>query len=118
MNVSSELSPGGVLGFFELDDSGTVRYSSTVGTTTSYGESPSAMIGQNFFEFAGFRNRDELRRHFRRFVESRDAADSFAFDCCLGTSVIHTKVTLTRAFQTEFFPPESIVMLSIRESSK
>jgi len=118
MNVSSELSPDGVLGFFELDDSGMVRYSSTVGTSTGSGGSPSAIIGQNFFESAGFRNRDELRRHFRRFVESREAADSFAFDCCLESSTIHTKVTLTRAFQTDFFPPESIVMLSIRESFK
>jgi hypothetical protein len=117
MEVSSELSPGAVLGFFELDDSGTVRYSSTVGAPAA-DVSCASLIGQNFFESAGFRNRDELRRMFRRFVESRDAADSFAFDCCFDASIIHTKVTLTRAFQTEFFPPESIVMLSIRESAK
>lgn len=117
MNISSEISPDGVLGFFELDDSGTVRFSSTIGPTTGDRDSCTT-IGQDFFESAGFRNRAELRRHFRRFVDSREAADSFAFDCNLGGSVIHTKVTLTRAFQTEFFPPESIVMLSIRESSK
>jgi hypothetical protein len=117
MNVSSELSPDGVLGFFELDDSGMVRFSSTIGTATGDCDR-SAIIGQNFFDSAGFRNRDELRHHFRRFIESREAADSFSFDCCLGVSVIHTKVTFTRAFQTEYFPPESIVMLSIRESSK
>jgi len=117
MNVSPELSPDGVLGFFELDDSGTVRYSSTVGSATGYGGRSSAIIGQNFFESIGFQNRDELRRHFRRFIESREAADSFSFDFWLDSSIIHTKVTLTRAFQTEFFPPEGIVMLSIRESS-
>jgi hypothetical protein len=113
----SELSPESVLGFFELDDSGTVRFSSTVGVPAA-DINCTSLIGQNFFESAGFRNRDELRRMFRRFVDSRDAADSFAFDCCFDNSIIHTKVTLTRAFQTEFFPPESIVMLSIRESSK
>lgn len=117
MDLASELSPDGVLGFFELDDSGTVRFSSSIGIPTN-SDSPVAMIGQNFFESAGFKNRDELRRLFRKFVDSRDAADSFAFDCFLGSSVIHTKVTLTRAFQTEFFPAESIVMLSIRESSR
>jgi hypothetical protein len=117
MNVSPELSPDGVLGFFELDHSGTVRYSSTTGMTVG-DDSADPIIGQNFFESAGFRNRDELRRLFRRFVNSRDAADSFAFDCSLDGSVNHTKVTLTRAFQTDFFPPESIVMLSIRESSR
>ena len=117
MNLSSEMSPDGVLGFFELDNSGTVRFSSTIGTISG-GDNANAIIGQNFFELAGFMNRDELRRIFRRFVQSRDAADSFAFDCLLGTTVLHTKVTLTRAFQTEFFPSESIVMVSIRESSR
>lgn len=117
MDLASELSPDGVLGFFELDDSGTVRFSSSIGIPTN-SDSPVAMIGQNFFESAGFKNRDELRRLFRKFVDGRDAADSFSFDCFLGSSVIHTKVTLTRAFQTEFFPAESIVMLSIRESSR
>ena len=116
MNLTSELSPDDVLGFFELDDSGTVRYSSTIGTAAE-DIGPASIIGQNFFESAAFRNRDELRRVFRRFVESRDAADSFFFECSFGDSVIHTKVTLTRAFQTELFPPESIVMLSIKESS-
>lgn len=117
MNAVAEISPEDVLGFFELDPSGIVRFSSTIGANPSYGENCGAAVGENFFDSAGFRNRDELRRHFRRFVESRDAADSFVFDCCLGNSVIHTKVTLTRAFQTELFPPESVVMLSIRESS-
>jgi hypothetical protein len=117
MNVSSEIYSTGVLGFFELDESGTVRFSSTNGTSAT-DRDRNELVGQNFFESTALRNRDELRRHFRRFIESREAADSFAFDCCLDNSVIHTKVTLTRAFQTEFFPPENIVMLSIRESSK
>ena len=117
MEVTSALSPDSILGFFELDNSGTIRFSSTIGTVSG-NSNPAEIVGQNFFESARFRNRDELRRLFRKFVESRDAADSFAFDCCLDTSVVHTRVTLTRAFQTEFFPAESIVMLSIRESSK
>lgn len=117
MNLSTDLSPDGFLGFFELDDAGTVRFSSCIANAIGTG-SRETIIGQNFFESAAFRNSDELRRHFRRFIESREAADTFTFDCCLGTSVIHTKVTFTRAFQTEFFPPESIVMLSIKESSK
>src|SRR5215469_16135655 len=117
MKLSSQISPDGVLGFFELDNRGTVRFSSTIGVTAHPIDGDS-IIGQNFFESAGFRNRDELRRLFRKFVESREAADSFPFDCCLDNSIIHTKVTLTRAFQTEFYPAESIVMLSIRESSK
>ena len=116
-DLATEFSGDNILGFFELDDSGTVRFSSTVANAASE-RAGDSIIGQNFFDSVGLRNRDELRRHFRRFVESREAADSFLFECCLGASVIHTKITLTRAFQTEFFPPESIVMLSIKESSK
>lgn len=103
-----------VLGFFELDESGVVRYSSTAAKPAD-GDS---LIGENFFDNAIFKNRDELRRHFRRFIDSREGADSFPFDCLLDDVIVHTKVTLTRAFQTEYFPPESIVMLSIRESEQ
>jgi hypothetical protein len=104
-----------VLGFFELDDTGVIRYSSTAGKPVG---GDGSLIGENFFESAEFKNRDELRRHFRRFIASHEAADSFPFDCLFEDVIVHTKVTLTRAFQTEFFPPESIVMLSIRESEQ
>ena len=105
-----------VLGFFELDDAGVIRYSSTAARPV--GSDAPSLIGENFFESAAFKNRDELRRHFRQFIASRDAADSFPFDCLFEDVIVHTKVTLTRAFQTEFFPPEGIVMLSIRESEQ
>ena len=105
-----------VLGFFELDDAGVIRYSSTAAKPAGGGDG--SLIGENFFESADFKNRDELRRHFRRFIASHEAADSFPFDCLFEDVIVHTKITLTRAFQTEFFPPESIVMLSIRESEQ
>ena len=113
---TAKLSQNGILGFFELDDSGNIRYSRTANQTQGAGDDP--IIGQNFFELDALTNRTELKRLFRRFVESRDAADSFTFDCLFHNSVVHTKITLTRAFQTEFFPPESIVMLSIKESGQ
>jgi len=113
MNTITKLSSAAVLGFYELDDSGVVRYSSS--TSLLPADEPS-VIGQNFFEQASFRNRDELQRRFRRFVESREAADVFSFDCFYDDSVLHTKVALTRAFETDYYPAESIVMVSIRES--
>lgn len=115
MNTTVTLMRDVLPGFFELDESGTVRYSRSPATLVDGGAS---MIGENFFELAAFRNGDELKRLFRRFVESREAADSFPFDFLLENSVLHARVTLTRAFQTEMFPPESIVMISIRESEK
>ena len=105
-----------IFGFFELDDHGIVKYSRT-GVLPDRSQDRS-IIGKNYFESVQFKNGEDLRRIFRRFVESREAADSFPFDVCVDNSVIHTKITLTRAFETEVFPPENIVMLSIREISQ
>jgi hypothetical protein len=102
-----------VLGFFELDESGLIRFSSSISKPID-NDPP---LGQDFFEIAGFRNGPELRRRFRRFLDSREAAESFSFDCFLHDSVLHTQVTMTRAFTTEMFPPQGIVMLSIKESA-
>ena len=112
MNAVSSVLPGEMFGFFELDDHGIVRYSRPRIDAVDDSES---LIGQNFFELTGLLNSEDLRRHFRKFVESRQAADSFTFDCSLDWTTIRAKVTMTRAFQTDYFPPESIVMLDIRE---
>jgi len=110
--IATDLFPN-VLGFFELDETGLIRFSSSVSKPAD-DEPP---VGQDFFEIDGFRNGPELRQRFRRFLSSRDAAESFAFDCLVHGSILHTKVTMTRAFSTEMFPPEGIVMLSIRENA-
>ena len=112
MKSLSTAVPGSAFGFFELDDDGTVRYSRP---RTDAPDDGASLVGQNFFEFAGFANCDDLRRHFRRFVEADHAAESFIFDCFFEHVVARTKVTLTRAFETDDFPPEKIVMLDIRE---
>jgi hypothetical protein len=115
MEHQTELSLDGVLGFFELDDGGIIRYCRP--STSPSGEDTIA-IGQNFFDYACLKNREELKRRFRHFIDSREAADSFFFDCLLENSVVHTKVTFTRAYNTDLFPPESIVMLSIRQGAQ
>lgn len=112
MRSASGSVPGTAFGFFELDDDGTVRYSRP---RTDATDENSSIVGQNFFESAGFANCDDLRRHFRRFIEADHAAESFIFDCFFEHAVARTKVTLTRAFETDDFPPEKIVMLDIRE---
>ncbi|HYJ90021.1 MAG TPA: hypothetical protein VEV84_01820 [Pyrinomonadaceae bacterium] len=112
MGAVSSVLQDMTFGFFELDDRGIVRYSRA--RTDAVG-GDSSLIGQNFFELAGFENRKDLRRHFRRFIESEQAADIFTFDCFFNQAIVRAKVTMTRAFQTEAFPPEKIVMLDIRE---
>ena len=101
-----------IFGLFELDDDGNVRYS----RSHAAGEGD-PIVGQNFFDLFDMENSHGLRRHFKRFIESHDAADTFTFDCTFDENIVKAKVTMTRAFQTEDFPPESIVMVDIKESS-
>jgi len=101
-----------MFGFFELDEHGIVQYSRP---RTDASDGGNSLIGQNFFEYVGCLNRDDLKRHFRKFVETNRAADSFTFDCFFDLATVKAKVTMTRAFQTDEFPPEKIVMLDIRE---
>jgi hypothetical protein len=113
MSSTAVLSRDTLLGIFELDEQGVVRYSRGGRFVR---DSDRTMVGDDFFEVAPFENREDLKKHFRRFVTSQDAADTFPFDCYIDDSVIHTKISMTRAFQTEYYPPKSIVMLSINES--
>ena len=101
-----------IFGLFELDDAGNVRYS-----RSHTGGDLRSMIGQNFFDLFDIQNSHDLRRHFKQFIDSHDAAKSFEFDCSHDETIVKAKVVMTRAFQTDDFPPESIVMLDIRQSS-
>src|ERR1041385_5552798 len=93
-----------IFGLFELDDAGNVRYS-----RSHNGRDYGSMIGQNFFDLFNIQNGHNLRRHFKQFIESHDAANSFVFDCSYDETVVKAKIIMTRAFQTDDFPPESIV---------
>jgi hypothetical protein len=112
METASATLSNEIFGLFELDDDGNVRYS-----RSHTGGDHASMIGQNFFDLFDIENGCNLRRHFKRFIESHEAANSFTFDCTYNEAVIKAKVVMTRAFQTEDFPPESIVMLDIRQGS-
>jgi hypothetical protein len=112
MGTASAALSNEVFGLFELDDDGNVRYS-----RSHAGGDHVSMIGQNFFELFDAESGHDLRRHFKRFIDSREAANSFTFDCPYNEAIVKAKVVMTRAFQTEDFPPESIVMLDIRQSS-
>jgi len=116
MNTSFAIESDKIFGLFELDDSGVVRYSrpnrpaQTAGMETS-------LVGHNFFEEIGFENSSDLRRHFKRFVDSRQAADSFTFDCLFDSEIVTARVMMTRAYETEYCPPSEIVMMDIRKGS-
>jgi hypothetical protein len=108
--------PEGLFGFFELDDSGIVRYSRPI-SGRRVADDGAQLIGHNFFEQVGLQNGDDLKRYFRRFIHSHRAADSFTFDCLFSDEVVKARIVMTRAFQTEHFPPEGIVLMDIRSAA-
>ena len=62
-------------GLFEINETGTILYART-GPYEDTGPITD-ITGRNFFELAGPEIRIELRERIRRFVKSRNQADSF-----------------------------------------
>jgi hypothetical protein len=100
---------------FELQDDGTVLYSSPRPVRgVAYPTAP--LVGRNFFdEVIGFEDVSELRRRFQRFVRGRTAADSFSVTCVAGPEPARARIVMTRTFQPGYSSPEGMVMLEIKE---
>src|ERR1041385_4805446 len=97
---------------FELEDDGTVLHSSPHRQTDV--SSSNEIIGQNFFEDpSGFDNISDFERHFKNFVKSRSAAETFTVRCSSGSDAVDAKVIMTRAYQTGYCLPVGVVMLEI-----
>ena len=114
MDSKSTFAAEELFGFFELDDSGTVRYVRPTSRTSNF-EDRDPLVGQNFFEYAHFANSDDLKRHFRQFVHGHNSAESFKLDCLFENGTVKAKVLMTRAFDTDLYPPANLVMLDIRK---
>jgi len=80
----------GIVGLFELDTPGTIRYSRTPATNTAVNGAFES-VGRNFFdEIAPFKNIEEFRR-FRYFAQSTDSAQKFNFTCQFDEKPIEVK---------------------------
>ena len=99
---------------FELQDDGTVLHSSPHPVQAD-GAFNTEVIGHNFFDYlGGFDNMVDLERHFKSFVRSRRAAETFTVKCSSGSDAENAKVIMTRAYQTGYSLPKGVVMLEIR----
>lgn len=114
MDSTGTLASDELFGFFELDDSGTVRYWRPNSGGDAF-RSKDSIVGQNFFEHALFSGGEDLRRHFRQFVQGHRSAESFKLDCSFDNETVKAKVLMTRAFDTDLHPPANLVMLDIRK---
>jgi hypothetical protein len=103
-----------VFGLYELSDNGTVLYSRTLSEDGSE-EPASEVVGRDFFyDVARFQNTDDLRRHFRRFIKGDRSVDAFVFDCLFDSEVVHAKIFMALACETDY--PGKIVIMDIRRA--
>jgi hypothetical protein len=114
MDSKASFASEELFGFFELDDSGTVRYWRPTSRASNSGDQD-PLVGENFFDHAHFTNSDDLKRHFRQFVHGHNSAESFKLDCLFENETVKAKVLMTRAFDTDLYPPANLVMLDIRK---
>lgn len=108
----------GLFGLFELSDEGTILYSRT--RLGSGLDTPSREhVGQDFFhDIVGCENKDDLRRHFRRFISGGRRVDAFVFDCRFESETVRTKIFMTRAFETDDDHAGEIVIMDIRQAGQ
>jgi hypothetical protein len=78
----------GVFGLYELSDEGKILYSRPRRENGLDGPSPE-FVGRDFFhDIVGCENKDDLRRHFRRFITDGRPVDAFLFDCMFERGIV------------------------------
>lgn len=108
----------GVFGLYELSDQGTILYSRPRRENVLDGPSPE-YVGRDFFhDIVGCENKDDLRRHFRRFITDGRSVDAFAFDCMFERKIVRTKIFMTRAFEMDDEHANGIVIMDIRQAAQ
>ena len=98
----------------EVEDDGTIIHSRSNGCDANR-NSLGDMTGQNFFEdVSGLTDKIRCWQHFRTFVKSKRAVESFIWPITAERGLSEAKVQMTRAFRTSTFPPTGVVMMEIR----
>jgi len=107
-----------ILGLFELDMTGTVKYSRTSMSNIKADDS-TKFIGRNFFdEVAPFKNVDEFRRRFRYFAQGSESAAKFDFTLQFDERPLEVKVLLTQICEREYDSNRKLIIVDIRESNR
>src|SRR5215510_9145593 len=87
-----------LMGLFELDEEGTVLYSS-IESTSGYMYREPRLDGANFFtEIASFNNKDDFHRRFDIFRLADNRACTFGFTCEYPDGEFAVKVVMARLF--------------------
>lgn len=109
---SMNITQHNINGLFELEDDGTILHSRPYAENAT---AASGMVGRNFFDdVADIGDNYEFRRHFKNFIKSNKAAESFTLQCSTGKDAYDARILMTRGFQTAYCPPTGVVMLEIK----
>ena len=100
--------------FFELENDGTVLYSSPHPVRGS--DFPTnSLVGRNFFEeVTGFDDVSDLRGRFHTFVKSHKPLESFSISCFNGFEPGVAKIIMTRTHEHGPSDPKDLIMLEIK----
>lgn len=102
---------------FELEDNGTVFYSSPHQFHSVDGQTNN-IVGLNFFDqVTGFGSDSELYKRFQMFVKGRKSGESFSLQNLTGYDSSAAKIVRTRTYQHGPSTPSGIVMLEIKEDT-
>ena len=114
MNIYSNLSPLNLCGIYELDSSGEIVYCGTHSSDGCFSRNTD-LIGNNFFDIAGFENVEDFRRQIKFFLQNTNPMENFDFDCCFSESVANVKVKLVRVSEWESEGSSDFVIVDIRK---
>ena len=108
----------GVFGLYELSEEGMILYSRPRGQQ-GLDQATGEIVGRDFFhDIVGCDNMAALRRHFRQFVVGGRPVDAFLFDYMFERRVVRTKISMTRAFETDDDHRNGIVIMDIRQTAQ
>jgi hypothetical protein len=118
MRGATERVEKDLIGLFELDQSGTVLYRRPVKPEACLDFTDPQVTGKDFFnDVAAIENADDLKRHFKRFVSSDRSVDNFIFDCLCSNETVKTRVSMTRASESDPDHSAGIIILEIKKAS-
>ena len=114
MNFYSNLNPLNLYGIYELDSGGEIIYCGKH-SSDGYFNRHTDLIGNNFFEIAGFQNIEDFRRRIKHFFQNSNPMEVFNFDCRFSQSISKVKVKLVRILKRESDGSSDFVIVDIRK---
>ena len=114
MNTYSNLNPLNLYGIYELDQGGEIVYCGTH-SNDGYFSRNTDLIGNNFFDIAGFENVEDFRQRVKYFFQNSNPTDVFNFDCRYSEKVSNVKVRLMRVTERESEGVLKMVIVDIRK---